>query len=84
MTYDASTSTGRRTAGMLEGMAAKKAARMGRPPAGRIKVTVSLDPAHLLALRQEAFRRASEDVRARADVSGILRELVDAWMKRRG
>jgi hypothetical protein len=72
---------------MLESMPATKkpAVKRGRPPAGRIKVMVSLEPEQVQALRLEAFRRVEEDPRARPDVSGLVREAVDAWLKpRRG
>lgn len=55
----------------------------GRPPAGRVKVMVSLDPPQLAELRKEAFRRAAAGPRWRPDVSEVIREAVGAWIAKR-
>jgi hypothetical protein len=47
-------------------------------------VTLTLDPDHLSALRAEALRRAREKKSARPDASAVLREILDAWVKRSG
>jgi hypothetical protein len=60
----------------------KKTRGPGRPAEGRVKVMVSMDPEQVDALRREAFRAAAEDRRARPDVSALVREAVDAWLKR--
>ena len=52
----------------------------GRPPAGRVKVLVSLDPQHVAALREEAMRQAKG---LRPDASAVLRQILDGWVKRR-
>jgi hypothetical protein len=54
--------------------------RTGRPPEGRIKVLVSLEPEHLAGLRREAFKRAAAEERGRPDVSALVREAVEAWL----
>ncbi|MFY3742458.1 hypothetical protein ACOQFB_01000 [Anaeromyxobacter sp. Red801] len=56
----------------------------GRPPEGRLKVMISLDPGQVDALRSEAFKRAEGGRRLRPDVSALVREIVGSWMKRRG
>lgn len=57
--------------------------KKGRPPEGRVKVMVSLDPEQVDALRAEAFKRAEGGRRLRPDVSLLVREILSAWMKRR-
>jgi hypothetical protein len=47
---------------------------------GHRKVVVSLKDSQAVALVAEARRRADERGAIRADVSEIVRELVDAWM----
>lgn len=54
----------------------------GRPPAGRVKVLVSLEPAQLLALRREALARSNDG--SRVDVSAVIREALAAWLAKRG
>ena len=54
--------------------------RTGRPPAGHVVTTVSLEPAQLQALRREAAKRARAEGRERPDVSAIVREAVEAWL----
>jgi hypothetical protein len=49
-----------------------------------LKVMFKIAPDQLEALRAEAMRRAKERQRGRIDASEVLREAVDAWMKRRG
>jgi hypothetical protein len=55
----------------------------GRPPAGRIKIMVSLSPNHVTELRREALRRAAAESSARPDVSALVREALDAWVAKR-
>jgi len=50
---------------------------------GHVKVMVSVTPEQLAKLRAEAFRRAAKDQRARPDTSALIREALDAWMKRK-
>jgi hypothetical protein len=57
-------------------------AKKGRPPEGRLKVMISLDPDQVDALRSEAFKRAEGDRRLRPDVSRLVREIVGEWMGR--
>jgi hypothetical protein len=47
---------------------------------GHRKVVVSLKDSQAVALVAEARRRADERGAIRADVSEIIRELVDAWI----
>ncbi len=66
----------------------RKATRMPRmtgraTKGGLVQVTVTLDPAHLEALRAEAARRARERKSGRPDASEVLREIVGAWLGRR-
>jgi hypothetical protein len=63
---------------------AKKAATPSAPPEGDLSVsTVRLRKDQWEALRTEAFRRAQERGSGRPDASEVLREALDAWMKRR-
>jgi hypothetical protein len=55
----------------------------GRPAAGRTKVLVSLEPAQLTALRQEAQRRSGAADGRRVDVSALVREALAAWIGRK-
>lgn len=55
----------------------------GRPSLGRVRVFVSMDKQHLAALRAEAFRRAAAADSGRPDVSEVVREALDAWVKRK-
>lgn len=48
-----------------------------------LKVMFKIAPDQLEALRAEAMRRAKDRQRGRIDASEVLREAVDAWMKRR-
>jgi hypothetical protein len=57
-------------------------ARMGRPISGHVVTTVSLEPAQLQALRREAAKRARAEGRERPDVSAVVREAVEAWLRR--
>lgn len=52
--------------------ARKPGAKRGRPPLGRVKPIVSLDPEHLAALDEAAEAM-------NVDRSAILRALVDLW-----
>jgi hypothetical protein len=62
----------------------KKAAAPSEPPEGDLSVsTVRLRKDQWEALRTEAFRRAQERGSGRPDASEVLREALDAWMKRR-
>jgi hypothetical protein len=57
--------------------------RIGRPPEGRVKILISVEPAQLTALRREAFARATAEDRGRPDVSALIRDAIDAWIARR-
>ncbi len=48
-----------------------------------LKVMFKIAPDQLEALRAEAMRRAKERNRGRIDASEVLREAVDAWMRKR-
>jgi hypothetical protein len=60
-----------------------KPKRIGRPPEGRVKILISIEPAQLTALRREAFARATAEERGRPDVSALIREAIDEWLKGR-
>ena len=67
-------------------MASKKngpAEKVPTPPGGRgkglEKFLASLEPRQVEALRREADRRRP-DLKARPDVSSLLREAVDDWL----
>jgi hypothetical protein len=49
----------------------------------RVAVMVRLDPEQAAALRKEAIRRAGEAGSAKPDLSGIVREAIDAWFTKR-
>jgi hypothetical protein len=51
---------------------------------GLVKQIFSVEPRQLEALRAEATRRMVERSRGRPDASEVLREAVDAWMRKRG
>jgi hypothetical protein len=53
-------------------------------PPTRVKVIFVIDSVHSADLRAEALRRAAATGTARPDVSAVLREILDAWRKRRG
>lgn len=53
------------------------------PTKGLIKGAWSLAPAHVEALRAEAMKRAAASGAGRLDASEVLREVLDAWLKRR-
>lgn len=50
---------------------------------GRVKHMVVLDPAHVEALQAEALRRARAAGSLKPDASAVLREVLDAWLRRR-
>jgi hypothetical protein len=52
-------------------------------PPKRLKTIFVIDVEHSRALREEALRRAFEGGSTRADASALLREILDAWMKKR-
>jgi hypothetical protein len=51
---------------------------------GLVQVTLTLDPDHLSELRAEALRRAREKKSGRPDTSAVVREILEAWVKRSG
>ncbi len=63
-------------------MAAKKGWR-DVPTKDLVKGQWSLAPAHVEALRAEAMKRAAASGAGRLDASEVLREVLDAWLKRR-
>jgi len=67
-----------RNAGAVKG---EKPVEGGPRRKGLEKFLASLDPKQLEALRREADRRRP-DLKARPDVSALLREAVDDWLKR--
>ena len=69
----------------FQAMASKKTAASSwrAAGAGRLKFMVVLDPAHVEALQGEALRRAQAAGSLRPDASAVLREVLDAWLKRR-
>jgi hypothetical protein len=62
---------------------AKAAATWRAAGAGRLKFMVVLDQEHVQALQGEALRRAQAAGSLRPDASAVLREVLDAWLKRR-
>jgi hypothetical protein len=50
---------------------------------GLVKAMFSMEAHQLAALRAEATRRMVERGRGRLDASEVVREAVDAWLKRR-
>lgn len=59
----------------------------GRKPSaltkgGLVKATFSIKPEHLEALRKEAFARAGRNGLLRSDAGEVLREILDAWVRR--
>lgn len=66
-------------------MASKKT--VTKPPNPRAKglkpVMVRLEPKQIVALKAEALRRATERGSMKPDASELIREALDAWMKRR-
>lgn len=50
---------------------------------GLVKTMFSVEPRQLEALREEATLRMQERKVGRIDASEVLREALDAWMKRR-
>jgi hypothetical protein len=48
----------------------------------RVKMTYWFDVEQVEALRREAIRRAGEKQSMKPDGSELVREAVDAWMKR--
>ena len=63
-------------------MASKKGWR-DVPTKDLVKGQWSLSPAHVEALRAEAMKRAAASGAGRLDASEVLREVLDAWLKRR-
>jgi hypothetical protein len=53
------------------------------PTKDLIKGQWSLSPEHVKALRAEAMRRAMAKGSGKPDASEVLREVLDAWLKRR-
>jgi hypothetical protein len=53
------------------------------PTKDLVKGQWSLAPAHVEALRAEAMKRAAARGAGRLDASEVLREVLDAWLKRR-
>jgi hypothetical protein len=49
---------------------------------GFVKVMFSMDPRHLEELRREAARRMIERGAGRVDTSELVREAVEAWLRR--
>ena len=50
---------------------------------GNVKVLVRITPEQDRALREEAFRRASEAGSRKPDGSEVLREVLEEWMMKR-
>ena len=50
---------------------------------GLVRTVVALEPRQVEALRAEAVRRMLARKAGRIDAGEIVREAVDAWMKRR-
>lgn len=48
-----------------------------------VKGQWSLSPEHVRALRAEAMKRAEARNSGKPDASEVLREVLDAWLKRR-
>jgi hypothetical protein len=46
-------------------------------------VGIRLAPAHIAALKREALRRANDRGVLRLDISELVREALDAWLRRR-
>jgi hypothetical protein len=53
------------------------------PTKNLIKGSWSLAPEHVKALRAEATQRAADRLSGKPDASEVLREVLDAWVKRR-
>ena len=51
---------------------------------GFVKVMYRMHPRQVAALRAEAFRRSEKLAVGRPDASEVLREIVDAWLDKRG
>lgn len=52
------------------------------PTKDLVKGQWSLAPAHVEALRTEALKRAAASGARRLDASEVLREVLDAWLKK--
>jgi hypothetical protein len=52
------------------------------PTKGLIKGAWTLSPEHVKALRAEAMRRAEARNSGKPDASEVLREVLDAWLKK--
>jgi hypothetical protein len=59
------------------------AGRKVGPRSGLAKAMFSLRPDQIEAVQAEAKRRADAAGAFRADASAVVREAIDAWMKRR-
>lgn len=55
----------------------------GRTAGGNVKALFTIAPEHEKALREEAFRRAAAAGSRKPDASAVLREVLDAWLRRR-
>jgi hypothetical protein len=51
---------------------------------GLEKAMFSMDPGHLRELRREAAKRMADRGAGRADTSELVREAVEAWLKKLG
>ncbi len=51
-----------------------------RTAGGNVKTLFTITPQHNDALRDEAFRRATEKGSRKPDASEVLREILDAWI----
>jgi hypothetical protein len=65
----------------------EEAGERGRPAASGVKghepVLVQLEPSQRSALRREALKRAAAAGTARPDVSELVREAIDDWLRKR-
>jgi hypothetical protein len=62
----------------------KTAATVEVDPEGAAKAQLVLKNKHILALKKEAYRRASIDETFRPDVSALMREILDNWLAKHG
>ena len=54
-----------------------------RTAGGNVKAIFTITPEQDKALREEAFRRAMESGSRKPDASAVLREALDAWLRKR-
>lgn len=69
---------------MLERRMAERKGWRDVPTKELVKGQWSLAPEHVKALRAEAARRAAARNSGKPDASEVLREVLDAWLKKSG